>query len=139
MMKGPSQGSGFALAEAILSVTVITLFIFMFVGISVHVHRQSRESLLAEQALLYAQEGLEAARAIRNEEFSLLESGIHGLSAEPEGWKFTDDEEALGIFRRTVEVAPEGAGIMSVTATVVWEDQGRSFSSSVSTLLSSWR
>lgn len=65
---------------------------------------QRRERLVQARAL--AQEGLEAARSIRNYRFNDLLAGDHGMSTSTGFWAFDGSAENIGPFTRSISVGP---------------------------------
>lgn len=91
--------------EVVIAIAIFTVF-------STGVTYLSLDTLQADEkiedgniALLYAQEGLEAARQMRDRNYLLLESGDHGLSLTGDTWSFIPaPEDVDGYYKRTVSI-----------------------------------
>lgn len=155
MKNKKTQKKGFSLIEIIV---VLGIFMVLFSGISglylgsFSTNLRDTETLQATQ---YLQEGLEAARSIRDFDYSNLETGIHGLSNISGYWEFAGSENDLGQFTRVVDVQDvyrdqdcdivESGGTIDpnskfVTVTVNWDfESGNSTSISSSEYLNDWK
>ena len=65
-------------------------------------------------------EGLEAVRNIRDEDFSNLEDGFHGLVIQDGVWRLTGEPDTTNIFSRQIEISAVDANTKKVVSTVSW-------------------
>ena len=91
---------------------------------SLSINRFAKEGT---QASGYAQEGLEAAKSIRNQDWDNLENGPHGADDSSGSWKFMGSSNIfLGKFTRVIVVEDaelEGEALSEtkkITSTVSW-------------------
>jgi len=91
---------------------------------SLSINRFSKEEI---QASGYAQEGLEAAKSIRNQDWDNLANGTYGIDDSSGSWKFADSSNILlSKFTRVIKVedAELEGEILSetkkITSTVSW-------------------
>ena len=107
------------------------------------------------QATALAQEAMEAARSIRdNAGWGKIANGSHGLAISGIGWDFAGTADAIDIFSRTVliEDAQRDAddnivlsggtndpNTKKITATVSWQEKGRSRDVKLSAYLTNWK
>ena len=95
----------FALIEIMLAVFIFTLFSTGVLYLSLDVIQRDAKLPTTNEALLYAQEGIEASRNIRDQNFLLLETGDHGLSRLSGAWEFENTSETIdSYYTRTVTV-----------------------------------
>lgn len=93
------------LIEVLLALTIFVLFVGGIFYLAVETRNQSARQQLKSEALTYAQEGLEAARYIRDENYWDLTDGAHGLSRVGSVWSFSGTSENIDQFyTRTVTV-----------------------------------
>lgn len=127
-------------AFAILEVLIATsLFAVMSVGavyLALDVVENDAKIQLDNEALLYSQEGLEAVRNMRDNDYLSLTNGDHGLALEDGKWGFVAaPEEIDSFFYRTItiddvyrdpatgEIAETGdldSDIKKITSQVTW-------------------
>lgn len=100
----------------------------------------SEDSVNFELAMNYAQEGAEAAKAIRDRNWSELISGDHGLEFNGFEWMFGSSSISDGrdIFTRTISVYPEGENEKIATTTVTWLARGSTQTVELVEKLTNW-
>ncbi|MEK7641064.1 MAG: hypothetical protein AAB389_03655 [Patescibacteria group bacterium] len=88
----------------------------------------SEDSLNAELAINYTQEGIEATRTIRDRNWAELTSGDHGLIFNGYEWMFGSSSvsDSKDIFTRIVSIYSESENERIATTTVTWATDGRS-------------
>ncbi len=146
--------SGFALIEVVLAIAIFSMFSVGITYLSLDILQADEKVEEGNFALLYTQEGLEAARQMRDRNFLLLEDGDHGLDLSDDEWTFIPAPEDIdGYYDRTVsvedvyrdvdgDIAETGTldpDTKKVTSTVEWNHRGL-FPKSIelSTYLSNW-
>ncbi len=92
----------------------------------------------ALEAIYLAQEGLEAARSIRDVDWDNLATGTHGLVYDGT-WDFSGTEEIIGKFTRVISVAEINENERNVISTVTWPGTSVLRSISLATNVSDWR
>lgn len=126
---------GFTLIEVFVAMTIFAIAAIAVMNISLDtIDRDARRDFDTE-AYLYAQEGLEAVRNMRDRSFFNLSDGDHGLSLTSNGWVFIAAPERIDDFyERTItiesvyrdengNIAETGtfdAETKKVTASVTW-------------------
>lgn len=71
------------------------------------------------RALFLAEEGLEAARSLRDENFSLLSNGTHGITLSQNGrWSLSGASDAESEFTRAVTVSTINPRLKFITSSV---------------------
>lgn len=96
---------GLTIIEIILAIMVFALFSTGVFYLSLNTLQRDSKIELDNVALLYAQEGLEAIRNIRDRDFLALTNGDHGLAFSADTWSFIAAPEDIdGFFVRTITI-----------------------------------
>lgn len=91
------------------------------------------------RAIMLAEEGLEAARNIRDTGFRNLVDGTHGITLTDNAWTLSGQEDTTGIYGRRLDISAVDASTKLVTATVRWAGGfGPSQSISLASYVSFW-
>lgn len=126
--------------EVILSIALLAMFastLFVYIGTQL---LDTTESAGALAALEQAQEGLEAARAIRDADWTSLAAGAHGVALTSGAWTFQGASDASNGLSRVVTVSDLSTDERQVVSTVTWQTpNGQTRSTSLATNLSNWR
>lgn len=134
------RGKGFSIIEAILAAAVFSLLLTAFAGIFAS---RGQSSMLAGQrarAVFLVEEGLEATRNIRDENFSNLSDGTHGLNASGSQWSFSGSSDTTDIFTREIIISSIDADWKQVTSRVTWpQNPQRTGSVSLVSYLTNWK
>lgn len=92
------------------------------------------------RAVLSAQEGLEAARNIRDENYTNLVDGTYGIATSTNQWAFSGASDVSAGNTRAVTVSAPAANRKSISSTVTWQQNiQRAGSVSLVTYLTNWR
>lgn len=131
--------SGFSLIEAILAVAVFSLLLTAFAGIFASGGQSSMLAGQRARAVFLAEEGLEAARNIRDAGFANLADGTHGLAVSGNQGTFSGSQDTSDIFTRQIVVSTVDAKRKSVTSNVTWQQNlQRTGSVALTTYLTNW-
>jgi len=133
--------AGFSLVEIILAVGIIAVVVSVYVGALVFGQESTALAGQRARAVLLAEEGLEAAHNMRDEAFTNLSAGTHGLAVSGNQWIFSGTSDTNGIFTRSLEITTATANKKQlITSTVSWaQNQQRLATVSVNTGLTNWR
>ena len=135
-----SHHPGGSLFEVVVAIGLLAVFAStLFIALSSQLlsSTNARRSL---EAISLAQEGLEAARAIRDSEWSSLATGTHGLLYSNLAYSFQGASDANSGYQRSITVTELSTYERQVVSTVFWispTNQPRSIS--LVTHLSNWR
>lgn len=121
----------------------MAIFAMLSIGVvmlSVSTLQREARIIVDVEAQTYVEEGIEASRNIRDQDFLDLVTGSHGINLESDGWVFTGSSELIdGYFLRTIvvdDVYRDGNGDIvdsggsldlntkKVTSTVTWTYKG---------------
>lgn len=147
---------GFAILEVVLVVALFAIFSTGIFYLSLDSLKRSSVISLDSVALLYAQEGLEASRNIRDRSFLELQNGDHGVELVGGEWVYVAAPQVIDeVYERTIEVQSvyrDGAGdiaedgseldpdLKRVVSEVGWVGQGVGPNTiRLETYLSNWR
>ena len=116
--------AGFSLVEVILSSAVFVLLVTALVG--AYLYGQEATALAGNRARanMLAEEGLEAVRNIRDNDFASLTPGSKGLAISANQWVFSGASDATDIFTRSTTISPVGGASSNrknITASVTWQ------------------
>lgn len=99
------NNKGLTIIEIILAITIFSIFSISIFYLSLDNITKENRSILGNEALLYAQEGIEATKYLRDKNFLLLQNGDHGLEIANNSWTFIPaPEEIDGFYQRTVTI-----------------------------------
>jgi len=143
MKKGLSfinKKEGFSLVEAIIAAAILMLIVTSVSTSYMSIRRYVISSAVETQAIFLAQEGLEAARNIRDYDFNLLVSGTtNGLLHAGNSWSFSGNQDVNGIYTRKIIISTPSANTRLVSAQVDWIYDGTSKSITLNREFTNWR
>jgi|GEM_PF-1137963 len=132
------RSAGIILVEAVLATTLLSLLAVVVIDLINPVLDGVLRSGEHHQALSSAEEGLEAVRAIRDDDFDQLQAGEYGLQTEDGEWVLVDEPVEQEGFIRRVNIAELGENSRRVEVECEPTDEGRPSVSLVSRL-TDWR
>lgn len=134
-----SKKRGFSLIEAIIAVAIFGIILgYASTGLL-----GSRKFLIFsgkhQRAAALAEEGLEAARNLRDSSFANLVDGAHGILGSGTSYVFSGGSDVKDIFTRKVYVSTIDATTKEVKSEISWQDSGKTEALSLSERLTNWR
>src|SRR3989344_5062294 len=130
---------GFSLVEVILAGSVFVMIATVLVGAIIYGQESTVLSGKRAQAVFLAEEGLEAVRNIRDDDFSSLIDGTYGLQIVGGRWNIAGSSDVTGIFTRQITISSIDSDTKKITSTVTWQQNlQRSGSVSVDAYLTYW-
>lgn len=131
---------GFSLVEVLLAVSIFSLIVTGFVGGLLYGQESTAIAGQRERAIMLADEGLEAVRNIRDENFSNLTDGTYGLTITGNQWNISGSSDTTDIFTRQVAISAVDTKRKLVTANIAWQQNSqRTGSVSMQTYLTNWQ
>lgn len=116
---------------AAISVVLVSL-----TGQLAHVNSSSKDL----QAASLAKEAVDAAKSIRDANWTDLADGVHGLTYANGAWGFSGSSDVSNGFTRTVTVSEVATNEKKVTVNIAWKGAaGQNRSYGFSTMLANWR
>ncbi len=131
---------GFSLVEIILSSAVFVLLVTALVG--AYLYGQESTALAGNRARanMLAEEGLEAARNIRDAGFSNLIDGTYGLTTSGNQWNLSGLNDITDIFTRQITISTVDSEIKQLSSAISWQQNpSRTGSVTSVTRLSNWQ
>lgn len=119
-MKG-NYAHGFSVVEVLLAVSIFALIVTALFGAYFYGQEASVLAGNRTRAAIFAEEGLEATRNIRDAGFVNLTDGTHGLSIAGNQWTFSGSSDTSGIFTRSIAVSSLDSHRKQVASTVTWQ------------------
>lgn len=131
--------AGFSIVEIVVASAVFSLIVTSLFGALLYSNKSAETAGTRARAVFLAEEGLEAARNIRDENFDNLVDGIHGLAAFANQWHFSGAQDTADIFTRQIEVLTIDSNTKEIRSRVSWsEGLMNSGSVSLATRLTNW-
>lgn len=147
--------AGISIVEVVLAAGIFAIFSTSIFYLSVDTLQSSEKTEESNKAILYAQEGIEAVRQMRDRNYLLLSSGDHGLDLTNDVWSFIQAPEDIdGYYSRTIfiddvfrdisgNIADAGTldpEIKKITSRIAWMHNGVIPKSlDMTTYLADWR
>lgn len=131
--------NGITITEAVFAIAVFSLLVVTGYQLHITTDMLAVRGIQKTQALGLVEEGIEAVRGMRDENFSNLTPGTYGLTIASNKWQFLGTNDTTdSVFTRVVTITSVDTDNRQVTSSVNWTDHGRALSVSLSTLLSNW-
>jgi len=129
---------GFSPIEVILASTIFGMLVTAMIGAMIYGQQSTAKSGDRGRAIILADEGIQAARSIRNLSYAGLTDGTYGLAQSSNKWVFSGSSDTNGIYTRQTTVANRSGNAKLITTTVTWQDGNSTGSVSVSSVLTNW-
>jgi hypothetical protein len=129
---------GMTVVETVVAVAIFALICGTAYDAYIAVDKLVIKSDHASKARSLAEEGIEAVRSIRDQDFTLLSAGTKGLSLSSGSWQFSGTSDNTdGYIRKTI-LAQRDSNSFYATSTVEWLERGASTTESASAVVSNW-
>ncbi len=139
-MKTNFQKPGFSLVEAILAGFLFSALATILITVLLYAQENPLLSGQRARAVYLAEEGIEAARAIQENNFANLGIGTFGLATSSNQWTLSGSSDTQDGFTRSIAVSALSASRKAVAVTVNWvQNAQRSGTVSLNTVLTNWR
>lgn len=133
-----SRDKGFSVVEVLLAATVFAMLTSAVIGALVYGRSSTAGSGDRTRANMLADEGIEAARNIRDATYSNLADGTYGLVQSGNTWTLSGSSDTSDIFTRSVTIATSGTNRKTITSNVSWTGAQGSGQVSVASELTNW-
>lgn len=134
-----TRKKGFSLVEAVIAVSIFSIFIVIAATNFTLPNKSISSAGQEARAAHFAEEGLEAARNIRDSNFSNLTDGNHGLATNGTAWSFSGSQDNPDIFIRKIKISSIDANTKELESEITWTDKGKSKKVSLKERLTNWR
>lgn len=115
---------GFSIVEALLAGSVFALLVVAMIGSIIFGTESAAVGGNRSRGVYLAEEGLEAVKNIKDESFSNLRAGTHGLTISGNKWVLSGASDTQDIFTRAIRITDIDSFRKDVTSTVTWKDTG---------------
>ncbi len=112
---------GFSLMEVLLAIALLSIIVTSVTGAIIYGRESTALSGKRARATLIAEEGLEAVRSIRDEDFSNLTNGTHGIAITNNTWTLSGTSDITDIFNREVTISEINSTTKEITSKVTWQ------------------
>lgn len=134
-----SVQGGFSLIETLLAIGLFVLLSVAFIGAMVYGREGAMTSGTRMRATYLADEALEVARNIRDENFENLVAGTYGLAIQGGQWEIQESPDVTDGFTRQVTVSDVDDETKLIGSIVTWSQTAqRPGQVTISTYLTSW-
>lgn len=153
MAQSTTNKRGFTTIELLIAMVIFTIFSLGVFNLALDTLNRDQKIELDNEALKYAQEGIEAVVNMRDRNFLNITNGDHGLAFESDSWSFIAAPEDIdGFYDRTItvedvfrdiggEIAASGdydPDTKKIISDVLWAMNGVDHDVSLSTYVSNW-
>ncbi|MDH4358868.1 MAG: hypothetical protein OEV37_02950 [Candidatus Berkelbacteria bacterium] len=131
--------AAFSLIEVLLSISLFSIFVMMLVMALLQSQENATLTGSRLRAVQYAEEGIEATRSIKNENFEGLVDGDYGLAFVGSRWTLSGTQDTQDGFTRTVNISTISESLKRIRVTISWPQTSvRIGSLSFESYLSNW-
>lgn len=127
------------IVETVVAVAIFSILATVAYEIYIGVDNLVRRADQKSTALWLAEEGIEATRSIREEEFSNLIDGDFGLAISSDKWNFSGTEDMTNGYLRSITLRSLDADSIFASSTVSWNYLNATNTVSLSTVFTNWR
>lgn len=133
------SNKGFTTVEALLAGAIFVLLAASIFGVIFYGEQTIAVSGQVQRATMLAEEGLEAARNIRDQNFANLQDGNYGLVQANGSWSLQSGGDIQGIFTRVLTITTIDSNTKEVQALIFWnKTPQRSTAIGLVTRLTNW-
>ncbi|MBN1331419.1 hypothetical protein JW978_00870 [Candidatus Dojkabacteria bacterium] len=126
IIKTKKTTAAFSLVEVLLAIAMLAIITTAVFGAVFYAQESSVVVTNRNRALYLAEEGLNAAQAIRDDDFANLIDGTYGLSSGSNQWIFNGSSDTVDIFTREIEISTVDATTKQILSRITWtQNAGR--------------
>ena len=134
-----STKKGFSVVEVLLASALLVVIITAFAGAIIFGEESTALAGGRSRAAFLAQEGIEAVRNIRDENFANLIDGSYGLFVSSNQWELSGNSDTTDGFVRQITISSIDANRKQITSTVNWQQNNqRTGNVTLTTELTNW-
>ncbi len=134
------DSNGFSLVEVLLATALFAIIVTALIGAIAYAQESVAVSGHKPNAVLLAEEGMEAVRNMRDEDFSNLTDGTYGLNGSGEVWVLSEENDVTDDFyTRQIDISSVSSNIKQINVTVSWQKQyGGTAAVTLTSYLTNW-
>lgn len=134
------DAKGFVLIEVLLASSLFVMFVTAFAGVFFYGEQSQVLAGDRSRAVMFAEEGQEAVRSMKNNSFSSVVDGTHGLTYSNNAWSFSGTSDTVDGYTRTTTVSTIDSNRKQITTTVTWQQTpSRMGSVTVTGRITNWK
>lgn len=112
--------ASFSLIEVLLSISLFSIFVMMLVVTLVYGEENATFVGKRIRATQFANEGIEAVRSIKNQNFDALVDGNYGLSSASGKWELVPNQDSQDGFTRVVTITTLSTTLKKIALFISW-------------------
>jgi len=116
---------GQSLIEIILAFAIFILGVASIGTLVLDAGVATQQSIDQTKGLLFAKEGIEAVRSIKDDDFDNLIDGVHGIALSSNKWILSGSSDNQDNSTRTITISAVDADTKKIESTVSWISFGR--------------
>jgi hypothetical protein len=116
-MKKTNHQQGQSVIELLIAIFVFTIAMATIIFLILDSEVASRKNVERTRAILFAQEGLEGVRSLRDKDFANLTNGTYGLILQGGKWVLQGTSDTTGTLTRTIDITNTATGLGTGTNT----------------------
>ncbi|MEI7604090.1 MAG: hypothetical protein WCJ19_03660 [bacterium] len=128
----------FSTIEIIFAISIFSLVVLSLVSSILFGVQTSTSTGIKSRAISIADEGLQAVKNIRDNNWDSIVNGTYGLAISGNQWILSGTSDITGIFTRNIVISTIDSNTKKITSTVTWPQGSSTASVSSSTYLSNW-
>ncbi|PJE58103.1 MAG: hypothetical protein COU81_02460 [Candidatus Portnoybacteria bacterium CG10_big_fil_rev_8_21_14_0_10_36_7] len=118
------QVKGFSLIEIVVAIAVLVMIIILSSGLYSQIKKMEYRAQNNTQATMLAQEANEAMRSIQKNNYSLMNTGVYGISNLGGEWSLIPNFDTVGNYKRSITITDVSPDKKEVEVNISWEDDG---------------
>lgn len=129
---------GISLIELLLSIALFSILVTGLSSAVFYLLQSQKDTAYRAKAIFLAQEGIEAVKIIKKNNFSSLASGNYALSTSANTWSLVAGIENIDGYQRQITISTIDANTFRAISTVTWNDTFNSQQVQYSTYFTNW-
>lgn len=113
--------AGLSLIELLVAIGLFSILAATAASVVAGSYLSTRQAEEYIAATTLAQEGIEAATSIRNQNWSDVAAGTYGVSNSGGAWEWSGSSDVVDKYTRQVSVAEPDGNTRSITSSVTWD------------------
>jgi type II secretory pathway pseudopilin PulG len=137
-IKARKSFRGITIVEAVVAIAIFSLISGSAVQAYMSANAIGVRAATKTKALWLAEEGIEATRSIRDQNFTALSVGTHGISLTNNVWKYTGTSDFTDGYQRSIILTSTGVDSIFATSTVSWSYKGATSTVALGSHFTNW-
>ncbi|NMC51836.1 hypothetical protein GYA54_03865 [Candidatus Kuenenbacteria bacterium] len=130
---------GFSVAEAVIAAAFFAIIATSLISALIYFNALPALIGLKTRAIFLAEQGIEASRNLRDNNFINLVDGTHGLNKSSGQWSFAGSLDTADGFARQIVVSSLDSDTKKIISQVSWSSRGNDYNTSLIGRLTNWQ